>query len=265
MPGFSLKTLLSLTATAGLTLACGTARVEEESPTADVDAGVAQEEVVALGCVATIEYPPSKSEPAFDVLSYDQDGKLLRHERTFADGLYSLREWSWTDDGRTAVREWFDGSKVIRHDDLGRAIEALTYDVDGEPTWRETVGYDDKGLLSSRKLTRVSDGTEWMETTYQFDGYSIRHARSVSLVDPAEVRSIKFKFESQQDDVKMVQSHDIDGDDVTDFKTALLLTSDGIVERGVDAQGQLVDYDYEGDCDHVGLTWPLGDPFFVDM
>jgi len=251
---------LFLAAAAG----CGTARMPEEAVVAP-DAGAPVEEPAALGCVVTIAYPPSNADPALDVLSYDASGKLLRQERTFADGLYSQREWTWSEDGREARREWFDGSRVIVHDDRGRAVEATSFEVDGTPSWRETVTYDARGVLVSRLVTRLSDDTPWLSTTYEFDGYSILQSRSVSLVDPDQVSSVKFKFEAQQGDVKMVLSHDIDGDGVIDYKTAKLLTPEGVVERAVDAAGQLIDFDYEGECESIARAWPIGDPFFVDM
>jgi len=33
----------------------------------------------------------------------------------------------------------------------------------------------------------------------------------------------------------------------------------------VDAAGQLIDFDYEGECESIARAWPIGDPFFVDM
>jgi len=246
-------------------LGCGTARMPDAAPSAAPDAGAVVEESVALDCVVTIAYPPSTNDPELDVLSYDVAGKLVRQERSFADGLYSVREWTWSEDGRSAQREWFDGSRVIEHDARGRATLATTFDAEGAPTWQEAVTYDERGVLVSRLVTRLSDDTPWLSTTYDSDGYSILQSRSVSLVDPDQVSSVKYKFEPQQDDVKMVQSHDIDGDGVIDFKTAKLLTAEGVVERAVDAAGQLIDFDYEGDCESIARAWPIGDPFFVDM
>lgn len=243
---------------------CGTARLAEDAPgEASPDAGA---ETAELGCVVTISYPPSATGRALDVVVYDEASRLTEHARHFADGLVDVREWTWSEDGQRAVRSWFDGSTVTVVDAEGRIVESTTYGADGLATWRDSLSYDRLGRLESKVLTRIEDETPWIETAYTYDSGAIQQMREVQTQNPDEARTISYKFTTQTGTTKMVKSHDLEGDGHVDYKTAVLISDDGFLTRGVDALGQVVDYEYEGQaCGSVVSAWQLADPFLVDM
>ena len=80
------------------------------------------------------------------------------------------------------------------------------------------------------------------------------------------MRIVGYHVVIEGENLKLVESHDIDADDVVDFKLAKLIDRNGVVLRGVDSEGRLIDYEYEGEaCAAASALWVLGDPYFVEM
>jgi hypothetical protein len=229
------------------------------------DASVEEEVLENVGCLVTISYPHKADAPENDYLVYDQQLRMVRSRRTYGDGVTAERSYTWSPDGREVVREWFDGSKRSQLDPDGKVIKSTSYDQDGNPTWREELSYDGK-LLVERKLFRLEDDVHYSTTNYQYDADRVTREEYQNLVDTDDKWAIRYTYTVQSDGLKMVKGFDTDADGVVDYKTALVIAPSGLVERGVDEEGQLIDYEYQGEmCESVAASWPAADPFFVDL
>lgn len=264
----ALRTLLSTGLALGATLAFGCSTAELEPDVFELEPDAAPEAAADIGCAVTIERPPSELDPVFDLIVYDDRGRLVEMRREFGDGAVSERTWEWSEEpggAQRAERDWFDGSRAAVFDGDGRLHSAMTYDDSGSMTWLEELSYD--GPVMVKKLTtRVSDDTPWLEVDYDYDGDRLIRQERRSLVGDPEPYVISYDYQYATDGEKVVESHDEDADGVVDFKTAVVIADTGLVERGVDRQLQLIDYEYQGPlCEQVTRNWVVGDPFFIDL
>ncbi|MBT8492351.1 MAG: hypothetical protein KJO07_04770 [Deltaproteobacteria bacterium] len=258
--------ILTATSLAIALAGCSTAKVPGDIFDMGPDASPAAEEVLEdVGCLVTISYPFKADAPEKDHLIYDQDGRLVRSRRTYGDGLEAERSYTWSPDGREVVREWFDGSKRSQLDPEGKVIESTSYDQDGTPTWREELSYDGD-LLVERKLFRLGDEAHYSTTSYDYDADRVTRQGYQNHVDSEDEWAIRYTYTVQSDGLKMVRGFDTDGDGAVEYKTAVVIAPSGLVERGVDENGELIDYEYQGEqCESVAASWAAADPFFVDL
>ena len=264
-----MRTFVLATALASALAGCSTAEMPGDVFDMGPDASPPEQEVLAdVGCLVTISYPDKADFPdrlESDHLVYNQDSQLVRSRRTFADGVISERRYTWSPDGRQVTREWFDGSKVSSISDQGLVVKSTTYDQAGEPLWSEDLTYLD-GQLTERKLRRLSDDVEYSTTSYEYDADRLTRSSYQNHVDEDDKSAVRYTYTLQTDGLKMVKGFDTDGDGSVEYKTALVISPSGLIERGVDEHGKLVDYEYQGEqCETIAANWQAADPFFVDL
>ncbi len=236
----------------------------------DMDSEIEPSEGIAVvgGCIATITYAGGDGGVAVDELIYDARLQLLEQKRRYADGLETQRTWEWSDTGMTAERQWFDGTREVAFDELGRLSTITTYESTGHPIFSDTVRYGELGLLAARQVEHFENGepVSMKATIYEYEDGSPTAAITSNPSDPEDLATVVYDYAALGDDILLKASHDSEGDGVIDLTTSVTIAADGLVKEGTDKNGQAVTYEYEGPrCAEVASSWPFGDPFYFDL
>ena len=96
--------------------------------------------------VFEIEYDPSGEEVQKQLNTYNEQGKIVRHELYNEGNLAETIDFTYDDKGRVATeyREFEEGyplRTIYSYDEEGRITEKKVEDADGEPEKRETFEY----------------------------------------------------------------------------------------------------------------------------
>lgn len=164
--------------------------------------------------VAEVEFDPAGEEVQKQLNTYNENGKIIRHELYNEGVLAETIDFTYNDKGLVATeyREFEEGyplRTLYTYDDDNRVIEKRVEDADGELERRETFAYHPewKDKITSKVIFDEEDEMTQEETTEYEERNGEIKIKSVVIVDHAMKitrKTVYFDAKSREDNIAFV-------------------------------------------------------------